>query len=64
MPKTNSKGFKFGKLVLLMLCVVIVVTVITVGLIILWSQKSQESTPKEKGFDSILSLIINLYFFV
>ncbi len=70
MPKTNIKSFKFVKLVLLMLFVVIVLTVITVGLIILWSQKSKESTPKrnesmpeEKHFKSILSLIINSYFF-
>jgi flagellar basal body-associated protein FliL len=71
MPKRNIKSFKFVKLVLLMLCVVIVLTVITVGLVILWSQKSKESTPKrnesmpeEKHFKSILSLIINSYFFV
>ncbi len=51
------------KLVLLMLCVVIVLTAIIIGLLILWSQKSEESTPKEKDFDSILSLTINFLFF-
>jgi hypothetical protein len=52
-----------------MLCVVIVLTVITVGPVILWSQKSKESTPKrnesmpiEKDFESILSFIKNFYF--
>jgi hypothetical protein len=46
-----------------MLCVVIVLTAIIIGLLILWSQKSEESTPKEKDFDSILSLTINFLFF-
>jgi flagellar basal body-associated protein FliL len=70
MPKTNSKSFQFVKLVLLMLCVIIVLTVLTVGLVILWSQKSKESTPKrndsmpeEKDLKSILSFIKNFYFF-
>ncbi len=70
MPKRNVKSFKFVKSVLLKLCVVIVITVITVGLVILWSKKSKESTPKrnesmpeEKHFKSILSFIINSYFF-
>jgi flagellar basal body-associated protein FliL len=63
MPKSNSKGFKFVKLVLLMLCVVIVFTVLTVGLVILWSQKSKESTPKEKYVHSIYhSLKISIFF--
>jgi flagellar basal body-associated protein FliL len=57
MPKTNIKSFKFFKLMLLMLCVVIVLTVITVGLVILWSQKSKESTPKEKDINSIYHLL-------
>jgi flagellar basal body-associated protein FliL len=61
MPKRNSKIFKFVKLVLLMLCIVIVFTVITVGLVILWSQKSEESMPKEKDIESILSFIRNLF---
>jgi hypothetical protein len=64
MPKTNIKSFQFVKLVLLMLCVVIVLTVITFGLVILWSQKWKELTPKEKYVDSILSFIKNFYFFV
>jgi flagellar basal body-associated protein FliL len=70
MPKRNVKSFKFVKSVLLKLCVVIVITVITVGLVILWSKKSKESTPKrnesmpeEKHFNSTLSFIINFYFF-
>ncbi len=62
MPKTNVKSFQFVKLVLLMLCVVIVLTVITFGLVILWSQKWKELTPKEKYVDSILSFIKNFYF--
>jgi hypothetical protein len=70
MPKTNNKSFKFIKSVLLMLCVVIVITVITVGSIIFWSKrlqqltyKNNESMPEEKHFKSILSFIINSYFF-
>ncbi len=63
MPKTNIKSFKFVKLVLFMLCVVIVLTVITVGSVILWSQKSKESTPKEKDVHSIYhSLKISIFF--
>jgi hypothetical protein len=63
MPKSNSKGFKFVKLVLLMLCVVIVFTDLTVGLEILWSQKSKESTPKEEYVHSIYhSLKISIFF--
>jgi K+-transporting ATPase A subunit len=68
MPKRNIKSFKFVKSVLLMFCVVIV---LTVGLVILRPQKSKESTPKsnesmpeEKGFESILSFITNIYFFL
>jgi flagellar basal body-associated protein FliL len=53
MSKRNIKSFQFVKLVLLMLCVVIVLTVITVGLVILWSKKSKESTFREKDVDSI-----------
>ncbi len=45
-----------------MLCVVIVLTVITVGLVILWSQKSKESTPKEKDVNGIYhSLKISIF---
>jgi flagellar basal body-associated protein FliL len=62
MAKTNIKSFKFVKLVLFMLCVVIVLTVITVGLVILWPQKSKESTPKEKDVNSIYhSLKISIF---
>ncbi len=62
MPKTNIKSFKFVKLMLFMLCVVIVLTVITVGLVILWSQKSKESTPKEKDVNGIYhSLKISIF---
>jgi flagellar basal body-associated protein FliL len=62
MPKIDSKSFKFVKLMFLILCVVIVMTVITVGLVILGSQKSKQSTPKERGSDNILSFIKNFYF--
>jgi flagellar basal body-associated protein FliL len=62
MPKINSKSFQFVKLVLLMLCVFIVLTVITFGLVILWSLKWKESTPKEKYVESILTFIKNFYF--
>ncbi len=63
MPKRNSKSFKFVTLVLLILCVVIVLTVITIGLVIVWSQESKESTPKEKNVDSIYhSLKISIFF--
>jgi flagellar basal body-associated protein FliL len=74
MQKRNSESFKFVKLVLLILCAVIVLTVITVGLVILWSQKSKESTPKrnesmpyEKDVDSIyhslkISIFLSKYF--
>jgi flagellar basal body-associated protein FliL len=68
MPKTNSKSFKIFKSVLIILCVIIILTVITIGLVILWSQKLKESTPKrnesmpeEKDVDSILSFIKNLF---
>jgi flagellar basal body-associated protein FliL len=50
----------------LILCVVIVLTVITVGLVLLWSQKSKESPkrnesmPEEKEFEGILSFINSL----
>jgi flagellar basal body-associated protein FliL len=71
MPKTNIKSSEFVKLVLLMLGVVIVLTVLTVGLVILWSQNSKESTPKrnesmpeEKHFKSILAFIKYFYFFL
>jgi preprotein translocase subunit SecG len=51
------------RLQLLMLCVVIVFTVITVGLVILSSQKSKESMPKEKDVNSIYqSLKISTFF--
>ncbi len=70
MLKRNIKSFKFVKSVLLMLWVVIVFTVLTVGLVIIWSQiskelthKRNESMPEEKHFMSILSFIINSYFF-
>ncbi len=53
MPKRNSKSFRIFKSVLIILCVIIVLTVITVGLVILLSQKSKESTPKEKDVHSI-----------
>jgi flagellar basal body-associated protein FliL len=70
MPKTNSKSFKIFKSVLIILCVIIVLTVIAVGLVVLWSQKSKESTLnrnesmpiKEKDVDSILSFLRNFSF--
>ncbi len=62
MHKRNIKSFKFVKLVLLMLCMVILLKVIKVGLVVAWSQKSEESTPKEKDDDSILLFIKNFYF--
>jgi hypothetical protein len=41
---------------------VILLKVIKVGLVVAWSQKSEESTPKEKDDDSILLFIKNFYF--
>jgi hypothetical protein len=50
MPKRNSKIFKFDKLVLF-----------TIGLVILWSQKS---TPIEKDVNSICHLLkISIFLF-
>jgi hypothetical protein len=62
MSRRNSKSSKIFKSVLIILCVIIVIVVFWVGLRILLTENSDESTPKEKDVESILSFIKKLSF--